>query len=560
MFGHNDLVVRKALRTLLIFQLVEQIPLGALAFLGQTTLALFLLILTILFGLGVVGFAYLRYRGNPKVVEKRSLLQRKVMLEKGIGGEQKKIVDALQRRVAFTHAQRREVTNALQTVQRAYIEEGLRHTLVADADIPGVGPKLKERLIARGVISAADVSQAAISAVEGFGDVKIAAVLAWQNGVYAYLDGTKPESLQAGQESAIAAKYEAQHATNDEEEASAKAAKQGLENDLANHLLRLEPLAPITFRNYIASAMAADSRRAGKMLGALVGVTIAVFALTGVGFVASSGRGAPAQPTPDYNAIGTFALETAVASNLGTLQASSPTAAGTSTVAPRSTAMATALPASPLPITTASVAAAAASFAGIPGTSCIPNNPPQTGIVVSITDGDTIRVMLDRDGKTYSLRYIGIDTPEMDPVGQFFGVESNARNTELAYGKAAILMKDVSETDQYGRLLRYVIVDNVFVNYDLVAGGFARSASYPPDTACIPIFRSAEQQASVAQIGLWAAPPTLVPLATASIFNIAPIPSSGGGCCKHCTNSQPCGNSCISWKYTCHKPPGCACP
>jgi hypothetical protein len=31
------------------------------------------------------------------------------------------------------------------------------------------------------------------------------------------------------------------------------------------------------------------------------------------------------------------------------------------------------------------------------------------------------------------------------------------------------------------------------------------------------------------------------------------------GCCKHCTTGQACGNSCISWNYTCHKPPGCAC-
>jgi hypothetical protein len=38
----------------------------------------------------------------------------------------------------------------------------------------------------------------------------------------------------------------------------------------------------------------------------------------------------------------------------------------------------------------------------------------------------------------------------------------------------------------------------------------------------------------------------------------APPPSSG--CCKHCgPNSQPCGDSCISLKYTCHKGQGCAC-
>ncbi len=37
-------------------------------------------------------------------------------------------------------------------------------------------------------------------------------------------------------------------------------------------------------------------------------------------------------------------------------------------------------------------------------------------------------------------------------------------------------------------------------------------------------------------------------------------PTSGTACCKHCgSNSQPCGDSCISLKYTCSKPPGCAC-
>lgn len=36
--------------------------------------------------------------------------------------------------------------------------------------------------------------------------------------------------------------------------------------------------------------------------------------------------------------------------------------------------------------------------------------------------------------------------------------------------------------------------------------------------------------------------------------------SSGVGCCKYCgSNSQACGNSCISLSYTCHQGPGCAC-
>jgi hypothetical protein len=34
---------------------------------------------------------------------------------------------------------------------------------------------------------------------------------------------------------------------------------------------------------------------------------------------------------------------------------------------------------------------------------------------------------------------------------------------------------------------------------------------------------------------------------------------AAGSCCKKCKKSQPCGDSCISWSKTCHKPRGCAC-
>jgi hypothetical protein len=52
--------------------------------------------------------------------------------------------------------------------------------------------------------------------------------------------------------------------------------------------------------------------------------------------------------------------------------------------------------------------------------------------------------------------------------------------------------------------------------------------------------------------------PTSTPIPQPPPLPEAPPPSSG--CCKHCgPNSQPCGDSCISLKYTCHKGPGCAC-
>jgi hypothetical protein len=38
-----------------------------------------------------------------------------------------------------------------------------------------------------------------------------------------------------------------------------------------------------------------------------------------------------------------------------------------------------------------------------------------------------------------------------------------------------------------------------------------------------------------------------------------PQPVIDAACCKVCTTGKACGNSCISRKKICHKPPGCAC-
>jgi endonuclease YncB( thermonuclease family) len=97
------------------------------------------------------------------------------------------------------------------------------------------------------------------------------------------------------------------------------------------------------------------------------------------------------------------------------------------------------------------------------GASCIPNNPPQTWKVVDVVDGDTIKVLMDQDGQTYTIRYIGMDTPESTSQIEYFGPEAASKNVQLVFGKNVILIKDVSDTDRYGRLLRYVLADNLFI-------------------------------------------------------------------------------------------------
>jgi len=122
--------------------------------------------------------------------------------------------------------------------------------------------------------------------------------------------------------------------------------------------------------------------------------------------------------------------------------------------------------------------------------------------VARVVDGDTVEI---EGGQT--VRYIGIDTPETvhpQKTVECFGREASNKNRELAEGKFVQLEKDVSETDKYGRLLRYVYADGLFVNEFLVKEGFAYASSYPPDVKYQDLFNIAQREAQSQNKGLWA--------------------------------------------------------
>lgn len=119
-----------------------------------------------------------------------------------------------------------------------------------------------------------------------------------------------------------------------------------------------------------------------------------------------------------------------------------------------------------------------------------------------VVDGDTIELA---DGRT--VRYIGVDTPETkhpNKTVECYGLEAEKQNTLLVMGKTVVLERDVSETDRYGRLLRYVWVDGQQVNWQLVANGYAFAKSYPPDIANQDAFIQGQRLAQKNQLGLWA--------------------------------------------------------
>ncbi len=137
------------------------------------------------------------------------------------------------------------------------------------------------------------------------------------------------------------------------------------------------------------------------------------------------------------------------------------------------------------------------SYQSKPNESVITSSENNLFQVARVIDGDTVELS---DGR--KVRYIGIDAPESTKK-TCFGEESTNKNKELVEGKKARLEKDVSDTDRYGRLLRYVYVEDIFVNEYLVREGYARSSTYPPDVKFQNQFKEAEKEARENSKGLW---------------------------------------------------------
>ena len=185
-----------------------------------------------------------------------------------------------------------------------------------------------------------------------------------------------------------------------------------------------------------------------------------------------------------------------------TIEDPPPTAEPTATSMPTLTPTFTPLPAVP----------------AIPEAECIPTVTEREFATVSnVVDGDTIDVLIE--GASFQVRYIGMDAPE---VGESYSSEATNRNNELVQGRTVTLVKDASETDISGSLLRYVLSGNSFVNYSLVRDGFAYASTQRPDVACSIAFAEAQNLAVSEGAGLWAVIPTPPPPTStpASVPNI----------------------------------------
>ena len=162
-----------------------------------------------------------------------------------------------------------------------------------------------------------------------------------------------------------------------------------------------------------------------------------------------------------------------------------------------------------------SPAATVSGLAWTPRPGLAPTGPTETATVVRVVDGDTIIVRLN--GRDERIRYIGMNTPESvkpDSPVEPFGKEAAAENRRLVAGRTVTLERDVSDRDQYRRLLRHVWLPPdqapggqwLLVGLELVRLGYAQAYTYPPDVKYADLILAAQRAARDFCLGLWRSP------------------------------------------------------
>jgi len=168
---------------------------------------------------------------------------------------------------------------------------------------------------------------------------------------------------------------------------------------------------------------------------------------------------------------------------------------GDGNVAP--VAAGTAVPNAPASVATVAVSGSDAPEATTSGSAA---GADAQWTTVEVIDGDTIRVA-GPDGEQ-KVRMVGINAPEQD---ECFYDEATAALQYSLGDRDLRLVRDVSDVDQYGRLLRYVeLADGTDVGAELVEGGFVRSHHYEPDVSRNGEYDDLQAVAEQAGRGLWA--------------------------------------------------------
>ncbi len=467
-----------------------------LLFLPETAGGLLMVICcAVILTLGVGLFQFIRYGSLPEVKNKRTYLSEKTKLKNKVTKTKMELGKVEQALATNQTKENQEIERSLQKIHEEYFENGLRAAKIESGNIPGVGPKLKEKLKYNRIVSAADIGTH-IGNLEGFGSAKAQALMRWKQYILAQLGTTKPQQIPDTQLIEIQQKYNRQRDNLVKTRESHQVQQTELDLELGTINRNLSHYKDINFISYLGTNLLDGTKNnilqkgRNAILLSITGLGVLIYGT--LGMVSCGSLIVSSMPTATLTYTPTLTFTITSPSTITHTPTQEPTSAVTGTPTATITPTITSTP-SETPTPTEDL-----SFYNV--AACIPKNTSyQKGIVTKTIDGDTIDVRLE-DGNTYSVRYIGIDSPES---GNPLFAEARKANSDMVFQKEVILIKDVSETDQYERLLRYVVVGDIFVNYELVRTGFASALTYPPDVACSTTFSDAEQYAKNNLLGLW---------------------------------------------------------
>ncbi|NUM46841.1 MAG: thermonuclease family protein [Anaerolineales bacterium] len=519
----------------------------------------------VLAGLSLIGsYLWTRYSTQPEVEEKEKLKKEQAKLSERIAltaqqiekleeargvlesneqaylakrntqaQEQLAEINEMRRQLDSTYRETQQT--ALRQLQTTYIREGLSAEKLTEATLPELfDPQHRAQVLARltphQILSAQDI-RAEWLAQTDLEPETINALLAWRQEIEAELQTTQPVTLPETELEALVQEHQAQIAQLEQQEivnkvalekdlfdireattklrernknslSAARSALRGLQDKQNAIAKQREAYAQINFRQFFILALSAalGSRKSRYQVRAGVAhVLVWSFLLLQGGFSLQSVQIINENVSPPLST------------------------APTSTTAPFS----------PL--------------------ACLPTETlRQIGIVSRVVDGDTIDVEIN--GEKFRVRYIGIDAPEPD---QDYGGLSLNENILLVAGQEVTLIQDLGDKDDFGRLLRYVLVGEIFVNYQLVQEGHARASAYTPNVACQATFEMAQAIAETNRAGLWrtyATPPPTVLQPTApegALVTPLPAPCSCTANTLNCSDfttqaeAQACHAACI---------------
>lgn len=138
----------------------------------------------------------------------------------------------------------------------------------------------------------------------------------------------------------------------------------------------------------------------------------------------------------------------------------------------------------------------------------VPQETENTFYVKDVIDGDTI--VVNKGLAEYRIRYIGVDTPEMNfgkGEPECFAKEARDFNISKVLNKKVTLKSDKEDRDRFDRLLRYVYIEEnqneVMLNEILISSGYAKVLSIAPNTMYAEKFKNLQDEAKKQNIGIW---------------------------------------------------------